>query len=411
MKYFIVLFGMLLSSCAIRQPQVLNSAHNESPKESVRLLMLDGDQGSVACRIHGTLLSGTVPKTSEAGRLECATRSLLRMKNLIAVRKDPGASMVGPCDYYGNLENPHEYFYTIKISDGLPYFIKTPDKGQKYPSKLAPIPQQAMRTIAANWISGKSEAISEKLAAYGIKATSLGEGSLFPQPGILEIKAEEVLFPVFDARGVDLSSFKARLVKNDQPFKLVNSKLKPSDEFRVVSFMYEPGYASKQINDGVGLFLETHDFVQSLTPLNECCGGFVSLARAGAKPGTLDIIAVQVPFGWTIIIEKHCIHGDTTFSGFYMMTMTTDHITMQSADSVFIKSPLTKKNVRFSLEGSNPAGHAACNPLKGPSVNQPLVIYNSQLDQDLPFFKHETKGYNFVFNPFSQGYYQRARLR
>src|SRR5438045_4085077 len=75
--------------------------------QPTRLLLLDGDDGTVACRIYGDLMSATIPRFSDNWTLESATRSLLRMKNLTAVRGIPGASMVGPVDYLGNLEEPH----------------------------------------------------------------------------------------------------------------------------------------------------------------------------------------------------------------------------------------------------------------------------------------------------------------
>src|SRR5690242_11290945 len=43
-----------------------------------RLLLLEGNYGTVACRIYG-LLSKTIPRFSDNWTLESATRSLLRM--------------------------------------------------------------------------------------------------------------------------------------------------------------------------------------------------------------------------------------------------------------------------------------------------------------------------------------------
>jgi hypothetical protein len=87
--------------------------------------------------LNGCLTSGTIPRISENWRLESATRSLLRMQNLAAVRGVPGASMVGPVDYLGNLEDPHKYLYTI-TDQFPPQFYRKPisDQDKKITSSL-----------------------------------------------------------------------------------------------------------------------------------------------------------------------------------------------------------------------------------------------------------------------------------
>lgn len=54
----------------------VTAASFDTPK---RLLLLDGEKGSVACRVYGHLMSGTIPRISSNGHLESATRSLLRL--------------------------------------------------------------------------------------------------------------------------------------------------------------------------------------------------------------------------------------------------------------------------------------------------------------------------------------------
>src|SRR5438477_12769054 len=70
--------------------------------EAKRLLLLAGEMGTVACRVYGYLMSGTIPRFSDNWTIESATRSYLRMRNLVAVRGVPVSSMVGPIDYFGN---------------------------------------------------------------------------------------------------------------------------------------------------------------------------------------------------------------------------------------------------------------------------------------------------------------------
>ncbi len=53
----------------------------------------------------------------------------------------------------------------------------------------------------------------------------------------------------------------------------------------------------------------------------------------------LELIAVAVPFGFTLLVEPYCIHGDSSLTGLYMMAMTGNHRAMGTADThtVFIK--------------------------------------------------------------------------
>lgn len=88
-SFYISFLALLLNSCYSSYAPVTF----DEPK---RLLLLDGEDGTVACRIYGPLMSGTLPRFSDNWTIESATRSLLRMKNLTAVRGHLGAGMMGP---------------------------------------------------------------------------------------------------------------------------------------------------------------------------------------------------------------------------------------------------------------------------------------------------------------------------
>lgn len=246
-----------------------------------RVLPLDGGNGSVMCRMHLQETSRSIPRQSAASRIECATRSLLRMNNLVAVRGNPGQSMVGPADYYTNLENPEQCHYTIQIDNGIPQFTEShaPSATTSQQTNLTPLANNMMTRVNVNWVSGRDKAtIQSTQAHYASANPSFGE-SLFPNPGILEVKSASdcAALPSFDPRNVDLSPFKARLVANNAPFQITSVQLPANDEYRAVSFLYEPGYARNQIEHGGGLFLETHEFSQTMTPLDTNSKGFVTL--------------------------------------------------------------------------------------------------------------------------------------
>jgi hypothetical protein len=371
--------------------------------EPKRLLLLDGDVGTVACRIYGHLTSATIPRFSDNGTLESATRSLLRMKNLAAVRGVPGACMVGPADYLGNLEEPNKYLYTIQ-NGSPPVFYRRPitDENCGKESNLKEFDNSVATVIGAHWVSGeKGDSIKEKKLEYNVTQPHLQQ-SLFPNPGILEIDRRSIELHCFDPRGVDLSSFKARLVDNNIPFQITKKKLPSKDEYRLVTYLYEDGYTDWQVKSGSGLFLEKHAFSQTITPITSDSSGFVALARTNENSNKLELIGIQIPYGHTLIIEEGCIHGDTTLKGYFMMGMTSDHTTMRTADTVFLKHPETKENVGMVMR--NPAENEQTNHLNNlPSMEMPpYVIYKDANEDDRKRFRHQTQGKNFIFNPLSR---------
>lgn len=315
-----------------------------------KILKLKGDEGTVACKVRGES-SKKFPQISKFGTLEFKKRSFLRLRNLTAVRgTQEGARMVGPLDYYGNLERPDKHYYTISIDEsGEPQFLAKRKVGEAKPREFKTTVENPTK-IDAEWINGKE---LKKLGKT--EDVTFGE-SLFPNSGVLKIKnANHVeLKKIEDPTDVDLSSFKARLVKNDVPFQITSHRLPSSDEYRAVTYHYEGGYDDEQVRSGGGLFLETHTFAQTMTPLFKESRGFVTLGRwVKDEENKLELIGIEIPFGYTLIIDKDCIHGDTNLKGKFLMTMTSDHTTMQKADTVFLKkADDIRKNVSISIAGT-----------------------------------------------------------
>lgn len=371
--------------------------------EPRRLLLLDGEDGTVACRIYGHLMSGTLPRFSDNWTIELATRSLLRMQNLTAVRGLSGAGMAGPLDYFGNLEEPHKYFYTIK-NQFPPVFYREliAEAPSQEVFELKELDPHFFTIVKAHWVSGKEEdALREKNREYQITPERL-QYSLFLNPGLLEVDTNPIELKFFDPRGVDFTPFKARLVNNEVPFQITQKELPSKDDYRLVTYLYEPSYAEWQIEHGSGLFLEKHKFSQTITPLHPESKGYVALARTNEHPDELELIAVQIPYGYTLVIEEDCIHGDATLSGFFMMGMTSDHTTMRTADTVFLKCPQTKGNVKMVLREEQDLFHSDSSP----AVPPPYVIYKNASEVERTRFWQLTYGQSFIFNPFSREYWQ-----
>lgn len=359
-----------------------------------RLLILDGEKGTVACRVCYQL-SRTLPRLSDDWTIECAARSFLRMANLIAVRGTPGSSMVGPCDYFGNLGQLDKYLYSFDVTVFPPIIQRKLNTQKELEPILIKFDTSLITTITADWISGKDDQIIEKKTEYNLKQEHLRQ-SLFLSPGLLELNIDKIELKSFDPRGVDLSSFKARLVENSVPFQISEKPLASKDDFRVVTYRYEEGYANWQVKQGSGLFIEKHEFSQFITPLTPYSKGFVVLARLNDHPNELEMIGIQIPFGFSLIIEEGCIHGDTTLYGFYMMGMTSDHLTMGTANTVFLKDRTTKENVSMTIQEEK--------DMFFEEAHAPYVLFNGAADQEKNEFKKLIEGKSLICIPQSSEY-------
>ena len=377
--------------------------------DKTRLLFLDGEKGSVACRVHGSQIANPIPSLSPENTVETSFRTRLRLNNLIAVRGVPGEGMVGPADYYGNWERPEKYTYSIEILEGLPTIYQHENQAP-ISRPVRPISEDDITNIKATWISGTDlNAITAKKIEYQNQHHPLIGDSLFNNSGILEIEdLDKIELKQFNATECDLTPFKARLEANDEPFKITTERMPAVDEWRAVSYHYETGYAKRQIEMGGGLFLETHDFPQSITPIEPSAGGFVTLAKwkDEHKKEELEIIGVKIPFGYTLIIEQGCIHGDSDLTGMFMMCMTSNHVTMRSANTVFLKNATTKQNMAVSLEDELDFLDNRLVRSPQPEAPKPLVMYTGH--ENYANFDKKTKGMSFMFNPFSKGWWKKA---
>jgi hypothetical protein len=355
--------------------------------DNFRFLCLDGDTGSVHCKIWGIDRSGTIPRISTLSRVwNCATRSYLRMRRLIAVRTSKNnkikmSKMLGPLDYYGDLESPinknHSFTIQLLFKPTLscqvyrwPTINNNIIKPQKPPS-LKPIPIAWSTTFDATWESDplkidieteiEIEKEIEKEDLKSIKPTTPNGGeSLFSSCGFLWFKQSHLVLPALPisisdsdvANRYDWSAYKCKLVKNDIPFSWPadDSYDGPSDDPRLVRYHYQSNYAKGQLEHG-GLFLERHPFAQSITPMTQECKGFVILGRwVSNEQKQIQLVALKIPYGYTLVISPFAIHGDATLVGDFLMAMTSNHIKMEKADTVFLKYATSVKHSKLSVK-------------------------------------------------------------
>jgi len=236
--------------------------------------------------------------------------------------------MSGPHHYFGWI-NPRKY-HVIEYSGGGPVYIEVdPDdisledrrrvdssvgddsdedatsyatstwssggSEQRYTleEKMSVSDAQVLRITDYDWINGKtidaetrkSYAINyDETAVLLIDTNSGAADSLFANPGILEVDHDELQLPLLeDAYNYDLSSFRAQVVPNHLPFafnqELVSLYKHAQHRLRVITYNYADGYKDDYLMHGSGVFIERHEFIQAITPVNRQCGGFVILGR------------------------------------------------------------------------------------------------------------------------------------
>jgi hypothetical protein len=343
-------------------------------------------------------------------QFECSSRTLANLYNLYACRGcitttnisnnwgklDLAASMSGPHHYLGHLD-PHDYItvYIPYITDigeyGLPiytsYSISNDLKSTQIdrldkPKIKSRIPDEMIYTLPSEqwkWISGKdmTSIIKRRYqvsASYPKKNINTATGalvadSLFLNPGILELGISEIRLHIINpdpetngGMEYDFADFGAQLVQNSQPWQFRQSGIQAykhaQHKLRLITYYYGARYVNDYLmkpryvngSGGCGLFIERHEFIKAITPLNPDCGGFIILGRelktwTNRKIG-LELIGIRIPFGWTLLVEPWAIHGDSNLIGLYSMAMTGNHEAIATVDTVFLKNHNNGANVR-----------------------------------------------------------------
>jgi hypothetical protein len=378
-----------------------------SENETRRLVYFRGhrqqqQQGAMICRLckNWQTLPVEKPQLSwlEPG-IECATRTLLHLYNLQTVRgicKEgillADTAMSGPHDYYGFIE-PTEW-HRIEILGGEPTIYQCPPPLYETTVLviIRPEPSEIV-LLKGHWLQGR-DLTKEQIHQYGLefageeKELALDEGtneispdSLFSFPGVFE-GHDLSLQLIADPQTRDLSTFGASVVPNDRPFafdqETVAKNPHAQHRLRLITYRYASHYAEEYLAQGNGLFVERHEFIQCITPLDEKCGGFVLLGRS-VEEG-VELIAITIPFGYTLLIEPWAIHGDATLVGRFLMAMTGNHKAMATADTVYLKRGSSKDNLLVTVNGLPPVKEQDYSPLISDKIS-PRQLRN--LDAEL----------------------------
>lgn len=226
---------------------------------------------------------------------ECATRTLLNLYNLHTVRGNLNennelilnSSMSGPHHYFGWID-PRKTYVILSKKHKLSYYLVDSKKKCKYRIPLKTKFEYSINDI--NWIKGDQlngdiklkYNIGNELRTYLVEDNQ--KDSLFDNPGILLMNEQKLNIPVIQEPWLyDLSSYKASVVKNDEPFsfdqELISKNFHAQHKLRVITYNYGENYVKKYLMKGSGIFIEKHEFIQAITPLNNECYGYILLGR------------------------------------------------------------------------------------------------------------------------------------
>jgi len=296
---------------------------------------------------------------------ECATRTLSNLYNLHTVRGLTNnkklildASMSGPHHYYGHI-SPTNY-HTIKIVNNQPIYTSYNNIKYIETIKMELPKEYVYKCNKYNWIKGinitnkeKNKYNLHKIDKKYINTDTTAIDSLFSYTGILELEEEYINLKIIDKPYLyDLTKYKIKIVKNDEPFIFnqteINKYKHTQHKLRIITYNYGKDYFKEYILKKNGAFIEQHEFIQCITPINELCGGYAISGRF--IDNELELIGFRIPFGYTLLVEPYVLHGDSSLIGLYSMGMTGNHNAMSTADTVLIKNKITSYNVQFNTD-------------------------------------------------------------
>lgn len=363
--------------------------------------LADDPFGALVCKLYANFYT-----ISELHKGEAATRTLSNLYNLHATRGVLGpkglefkTSMTGP-HHYGGFIYPTDY-HVIDTAT-MTYRKVAPPVSKPV---LKPLPEKYKKKYTDyDWKSGRSLS-SELLNVETGKPVTAGltADSLFELPGVLTLPEQVMKLNIIEEPyEYDLSEYHAQVVKNDEPWafdqKLVAKYPHAQHKLRIVTYNYGDDYVPKYLNNGSGIFIERHDFIQAITPMNDKCGGFAIVGKE--EDGVLELVGVKVPYGYTLLVDSGAIHGDSTMTGLYMMAMTGNHVAMGTADTVFMKTA-DKENV--FVEPEKPLERVAGMPgteFLVSSDEKPLEVVRKEVKEIEEKMKGAKPWYSkIIFNP------------
>lgn len=313
---------------------------------------------------RGTLARG-------AGRPAAVTRTMVGLRNLQVFRGefkgrnvDLQRMMVGPCHFYGTLASDIGVTsYKFELPSVCP--------GAMSRKPLCSAFRESSKVHMEKLLSQQHCVASEKpppesaFSLHGIfsdmekPATTLTAGhnntgvflldeEHWPQhqqaTTSLEAKSnaakDRLAFETLDAGKYDLQRFGVQVIKNGEEFAIPGI-LRDQDDLQLITYWWGEDYFDHCLAHDDGAFLETHDFPQTITPLSEDCGGHLLLARPVSSDmnTALEVVAVHIPYGYTMILGKNSWHGDMGLKGLHLMAMTANHLIMEgTTKSWFLKT-------------------------------------------------------------------------
>jgi len=289
-------------------------------------------------------------------------RTMVGLRNLQVFRGDfkvPNFNlqkmMLGPCHFFGSLPSD------IGVTS---YRLEVSSDALAALPKLEYLPIRGLPSTHAEDVLSKQHQLASERPPPPSSLTLTGDFSDKVRPGTtltawssntgifvvrdwqtqVHVSAPRMgsacTFEVHDASLFNLEAFGVQVVKNGEEFAIPGI-LSDQDDLQLISYWWGEDYLAHAMTCDDGAFLETHDFPQTVTPLSDDCGGHILLARPSALPSEsarIEVVAVHIPFGYTMVIGKNAWHGDAGLKGLHLMGMTANHLIMEgTTKSWFLK--------------------------------------------------------------------------
>lgn len=276
---------------------------------------------------------------------ECSLRTMSNLDNLHVVRGllnndtkrlDFQSSMTGPHHYFGYMD-PYQWHSIDIIHNSFNHYkvVVKPCHAPKASIMVNTMPLPSMMTC-------KLSKDNYRWESHTLSSDS--DLSVFASPGsfTLMLHDKQIHIPtIHKPEDFDWRSFNAQLIAPNQPFAFEQTSVQSHEaaqhRLRLITYHYGYNYFSDFCVPHKSDFLERHDFVQFVHSLDKNNGGYMVLGRKNAH-GDLQLVKFVIPYGYTLLLDVGCIHGDARLVGLYLMGMTGNHNAMSTADTVFFRN-------------------------------------------------------------------------
>ena len=230
-----------------------------------------------------------------------------------------------------------------------------------YISKTHPAPDETpleYTIVSANWFDAKTRPVS-----------ALPDEKTLEHVAVFQVSSNinELKLPVHNAGKVSqafLKHFGVSLIAidrdipygDDQPVDLICAE-----------YNFKENPIPTDVLQAEGVFINTHPLRQFFTPLDRTNNGEIILGKK-REDGDFEFITLEIPFGYSLVIEPNVIYGATRLKGHYAVALAegirSESVLMrtQSGETLSVSTVDDQKEDLSATKSEKPNIKAAYNP-------------------------------------------------